>query len=439
MSKLFLFITMLCVSLCSVRVHAQESGGRVITIEEMFSLADRNSKMLRPFSTMTEEAAESVKTAKSSRLPDVDASISASFLGNGVLLDRDFSNSTKAPMPHFGNNFALEVSQVIYAGGVVNSGIEISKLKEKMAVLLLEGERDKLRFMLVGYYLDLFKQNNLLRVYEQNIELTRRVIVDIKAKNSEGIALANDITRYELQLSNLELTRTQIFNSITILNHDLVTILGLPAGTRIVPDATLVSRLMPLDGSEYWIDQTLRHSLALRQSSLAVEINKQQERVTQSDLLPKIAFFASNHFDGPITIEVPPIDKNFNYWYVGVGVKYNFSSLYKSNKSVKRDRLTTRRAMQQYDDMKEQTGLAVRAGYIRYMEAHEQLNSQVKNVELANQNYAIVNNRYKNEVALITDMLDASAAKLSAEQQLVNARINIIFHYYKLLYLSGTL
>ena len=63
----------------------------------------------------------------------------------------------------------------------------------------------------------------------------------------------------------------------------------------------------------------------------------------------------------------------------------------------------------------------------------------MKNVELARQNYVVVYNRYKNGVALIADMLDASVAKLSAEQQLVNARVNIIFHYYKLHYISGTL
>ncbi len=432
MNKLFLFIAIFCMSLCTVCVYAQDTGGRIITIEEMFSLVDRNAKGLRPFSTRIEEAVQDVKTAKSARLPDIDVSISTSFLGNGVLLDRDFSNSTKAPMPHFGNNFALEVSQVIYAGGVVNRGIEIGKLQEQMTGFSLESEREKLRFMLVGYYLDLFKQKNLLRVYEQNIALTHQVLADIKAKHTEGVALGNDVTRYELQLSNLELTYTQIRNVITILNNNLVTILGLPNGTSVEPDTTLVSRFMPLDDVGYWTGQALRHSLPLRQS-------KQQEQVTRSDLLPKIAFFASNHFDGPITIEVPPIDKNFNYWYVGVGIKYNIASLYKSNKSLKRSRLATHRALQQYDDVKEQMELAVKADHVRYVEAHEQLHAQIKNVELANQNYVIVNNRYKNDMALITDMLDASAAKLSAEQQLVNTRINIIFHYYKLLYVSGTL
>ena len=45
--------------------------------------------------------------------------------------------------------------------------------------------------------------------------------------------------------------------------------------------------------------------------------------------------------------------------------------------------------------------------------------------------------RYSADMALITDMLDAANSKLDAEQQLVNARINIIYYYYKLLFTSG--
>ena len=51
--------------------------------------------------------------------------------------------------------------------------------------------------------------------------------------------------------------------------------------------------------------------------------------------LPKIALVAGEHLDGPITIEVPVLDNNFNYWYVGVGIKYNLSSLFKNNKKVR--------------------------------------------------------------------------------------------------------
>lgn len=439
MSKFTLFIMMLCASLCSMGTYAQERARQVMSIDELFSLADRNSKSLRPYATGIEEAREGIRVAKNARLPEIDASLSFSYLGDGRMMDRDFSNGFNAPMPHYGNNFAIEASQAIYTGGAVSNGIALARLQEENAGLSLEANRDKVRFMLVGYYLDLFKQQNRLQVYEKNIEQTRQVLKDLRAKEGEGIVLKNDITRYELLLSNLELTHTQIRNGITILNNHLTTTLGLPADIRIVPDTTILSRVLPVEDDASWATVAYTNSPALKQMSLALQMTRHQDNIIRSERIPKIALFAGNRFDGPIIIEVPPINKNFNYWYIGVGVKYNFASLYKSNKSVSRSKYTMRRTQEQYEDVKEQTELAVKADHVKYLESYVELNTQQKSVELANQNYAVISNRYKNDMALITDMLDASNSKLAAELQLVNAQINIVFNYYKLLYISGTL
>jgi outer membrane protein TolC len=177
----------------------------------------------------------------------------------------------------------------------------------------------------------------------------------------------------------------------------------------------------------------------LKQLSLAVQINEHQDKIIRSERLPQVALVAANYLDAPVIIEVPPINKNFNYWYVGVGVKYRFSSFYKTSKSVSKNKFAIQRTTEQYDDAKEQIELTVRADYIRYLEAYGQLSTQLKSVELACQNYSVVSNRYKNDMALITDMLDASNAKLAAEVQLSNAQINIVFDYFKLLYISGTI
>lgn len=439
MSKFTLFITALCVSLCPMGTYAQEVVRQVLSINEMFALADQNSKSLRPYATGIDEAREGVRVAKNARLPEIDASLSFSYLGDGRMMDRDFSNGFNAPMPHFGNNFAIEASQAIYTGGAVSSGIAIARLQEENANLSLEANRNKVRFMLVGYYLDLFKQQNQLRVYEKNIGQTRQVLRDLRAKEEEGIVLKNDITRYELLLSNLELTHTQIRNGITILNQNLTTTLGLSANIAIAPDTTILTQVLPIEDKESWTTTASANSPQLKQMSLALQMTKHQDKIIRSERIPKIALFAGNRFDGPVIIEVPPINKNFNYWYVGVGVKYNFSSLYKSNKSVSRSKFTLQRTMEQYEDAQEQTELAVKAGHVKYLESYVELSTQQKSVELANQNYAVIRNRYKNEMALITDMLDASNSKLAAELQLVNAQINIVFNYYKLLYISGTL
>ena len=157
MSKFLLFIMAFCASLCPLGSYAQNGVRRVISMDEMFELADQNSKSLRPFVTGIAEAKEGVKVAKNAKLPEIEASLSFSYLGNGRMMDRDFSNGFKAPIPHYGNNLAIEATQVVYAGGAIRNGIEIANLREELAGLDLENNRDKIRFMLVGYYLDLFK------------------------------------------------------------------------------------------------------------------------------------------------------------------------------------------------------------------------------------------------------------------------------------------
>lgn len=82
---------------------------------------------------------------------------------------------------------------------------------------------------------------------------------------------------------------------------------------------------------------------------------------------------------------------------------------------------------------------AVEAGYVDFMTSFSDLRTQEKSVELADQNYAVVKNRYENDLALLTDMLDASNMKLSADLALENARINVVYSYYKMKYLSHTL
>lgn len=58
---------------------------------------------------------------------------------------------------------------------------------------------------------------------------------------------------------------------------------------------------------------------------------------------------------------------------------------------------------------------------------------------LAQQNYEVVNNRYLNQLALITDMIDASNTKLDAELNEADAYINIAYAYYKMKYIAGQL
>ena len=209
--------------LCGHGLYAQDNNRRMLGIDEMFRLADENSSSIKSYSTGKDAAAMALKSAKAQRLPDINASLSASYLGDGNLWDRDFSNGQTISMPHFGNNFALQASMTVYAGGAINSGIALAELGEQMATLDWQKNRQDIRFILTGYYLNLFKLNNQAEVLEKNIELTKLVIKNMVARRKQGSALKNDITRYELQLENQKLQLTKVNDAKKIMNHQLVT------------------------------------------------------------------------------------------------------------------------------------------------------------------------------------------------------------------------
>lgn len=432
-----LVITSLVVS--PAMLSGQSRQVKTITIEEMFDLAESNSRSIKVFNLTEKEAEQAIKVAQNAKLPSIEVSLSGSFLGNGWIADRNFSNGQKAAMPHWGNNFALEASQVVYAGGAISSSIEIARLQHLSARLDVEKNRQNVRFLLVGNYLQMYKLYNQKEVYKKNIEQTEKLVSDIRAKQEEGLALKNDITRYELQLKSLELALTQLENDIIIINNHLVSTLCLPEETIIMVDSCLPERLPTIQSYSDWLDIAEGSLPVLQQAQIGIEQSKKNETLVKSERLPSVALFAANHLDGPITIEVPPINKNFNYWYAGISIKYNLASIYKSGRKMNLAKLSTQKATESKLLLRENTHTEIKAAHVRFIESFTIYDTQIKSLELATQNYNTVSNRYLNDLALITDMLDAANSKLSAELQVANARINILFNYYRLKQASGDL
>ena len=417
-----------------------------MTISQLFQKVEDNSKSLRTSLSGVEAAHLGIEAAKSKKLPDLDASLSFSYIGNALITDRNFSNVHGLKSPHVGNNFAFQAQQVVYAGGAINAGIKLAELGKQQAEVGVKLTRQQIRFIALGQYLDLYKIDNRIKVYEKNIELTRQLIQDIKEKQTQGMALKNDITRYELQMESLKLGLTALRNNRSILNHQLCNTLGMNQNSQmnqgsqeiqIIPDATIADKTYGKEGEAYWQTAGTLNSPLLEQSSNAIRIAEQKEKIAKSDLLPKVAFVAADNFDGPILFELPPVDKNLNVWYVGVGVKYSLSSLFKSNKRIKQAAVETRQAKEAHAVQAEQINNNVQAAYVQYQQTYVELETQRKSVELAQQNYDVMNARYLSQLALVTDMVDASNLKLNAELSEVDARINIVYAYYRMKYVAG--
>lgn len=118
-------------------------------------------------------------------------------------------------------------------------------------------------------------------------------------------------------------------------------------------------------------------------------------------------------------------------------MKYSLGSLFKSNKKVRQAAVAARQSQEAHAVTVENINNAVQAAYTGYQQSYVELATQQKSVQLATQNYQVISERYLSQLALITDMIDASNIKLNAELQEVDARINITYAYYKIQYVAG--
>ena len=430
---------LICVFSCAVFGVSAQVTERVMTLDELYALADTQSKSVKIFEAAAEGAGQDVSVARNDRLPNIDFSASASYNGNAWVADRDFSNGQNFATPHFGNDFSIEASQVVFAGGSVHNNIRALELQKQIAEWDLAEHRQEVYFLLTGYYLDLYKYRNLLVVYDRNMAQTLEVIDDMHAREAAGVALDNDITRYEVQYQNLCYRRTELVSSIDICNDRLVTMLDLPPQTEILPDTTLLTLRLQRPVEAEFQDRAAESSPLLNRSRLTVDLFNRRKKVVRAGYMPQISVIVGDNLYGPITWEIPTLDNNINIWYVGIGLKFSLGNLYKVPRKMARVRTSVAQAQTRLASDEERVTLNVRAAYVRYEDSFELLKTQEKSLQLARENYEVISNRYANDLVLVTDLVDAYNLRLAAEVQYVNAQINVIYNYCKLLYETGTL
>lgn len=421
----------------------QEQAGAIsdtlrLTLTDVFTRIENENQTMSMLRTAQEAAEEGIKSAKNARYPEINAELNVSYIGDSFLTDRNFSNYTKAPSPHFGNGFTLEAQQVVYAGGAVNAAVKMAEHEGHMSEAVISKSRQGLRLMAAGEYLDLFRTDNSIKVYKENIALTTKLIEEINARREQGLALAADVTRYELRLEMLKLDLVRLQNTREIMNYRLVNSLGLPEGT-VISSILGDDEDMRDRSRQNWQEIAADASPEMKVSGIKADMALTRQKLVRSERLPKIAVVAYENLNGPITFEIPPIDKNLNIWYVGLGIRYNFSSLYKSGHKLKQAAIEVRQAEQVKNVTEENLRNDVQKAYADYMQSYVELETSEKSLQLADENYERIHDRYMEQLVLVTDMLDAFNMKLDAELGVSAANAEIQYRLCCLRYAAGIL
>jgi Outer membrane protein len=418
--------------------YSQELVPYNLSLVQAIEMGLQNHQQLKVAQAQVQAGEQQVVVSKLQQLPTVSFSANASYLGDALLLNTDWSKLQTVDMPHFGNSFALQASQVLYKGGVIRKSIEMSELQQQLAELNLTSNEQDIKFLIISNYLDICKLINQLQVLEQNKTLAEQLLGNIAKMYEENMVTRNEVIRAELQIKNLNQTILTMQNNHAILSNQLSYALGLPYNVIIIPVDNIEPKAAEISQTDY-INLAQELHPALRLAEKNVEIAEKNLSITKANQFPTISLFGGYNMQRPLTSTTPVMDLYNNAWQAGVSLSYNIDNLFKSKSKVNLSKMQAHTTQAALTHTQQNIEAGVNAAFLKYREAGQQVVLMDESKQLANENYEIVRAKYLNQLAITAEMTDASNAKLVAELEYANAAISSLFQYYNLLKATGKL
>ena len=407
-----------------------------LTVDNLFNFGKENSLQLKGDKLSVDRALQDVNYSRNLRLPEISVNAAAGYIGQPIVFNQGLASPTYPEVPHWSQNYGVQISQPIYQGGKLNLGIKKSQIQKEIEVMMITSDWNNIKLQLLEQYLILFNLYKQRDVLERDIEEAKSRQRDIHNMYKEGLVTSNDEIRGNLQLTQRRLDLDVTKDNIRMTSLRLDVLLGIDQNYLIMPDTLIMAvAQQPLCEISDYI--TMANSLypEIQIAGLQNKICEVDVKLAKAEYLPNISLSANYTLARPLTSSME--DKFAHNWNIGVDISFPVSSFYRRSHNVRIRELDMNIRQNEMERLRQTLTVLVNQNYTE----HQQARNQVKTLELAVQeakeNYRVVRNRYMNQLSILTDLLDAETVLLDTELQLTNAKVNVIFTYYKLMQACG--
>lgn len=408
-----------------------------LSIEQLFERGMKHSLPIEADRLQESMAREAAQTARRDLLPDIEVGLRGAFVGQPVVWQHGLSDATRPETPHWSQNYAVDFTQPLYEGGRLKYAVRRADLQRRIAALQTATDQADLKLNLLDHYLELFSLYKQHLVLRRNIDESERRLVDIRRMKREGLITNNDVLRSEMQLTDNRLALQQTENDISLVSRQLDILLGLDENLLLRPDTTLLYKTYSLDTADGYIAQAYAADPAMLLLKQQTRLAQNDVRLTRAERLPRLSLYASNTLARPLSRTMD--DLYNNTWNIGLSLSYPLSALYRTKNRLNAARLAVELRRNAEAQKEQEIRLTVHSAYLHHREAVERVEALKLSVRQAEENYRIMRNRYLNQLAILTDLLDADNLRLNAELQLTTARTQVIRTYYELQRAAGKL
>jgi outer membrane protein TolC len=438
--KRFFYYSLLLMLAAPAAALAQ---GKPLTLGEAIKLGLENSSALKADDARLASAEARYGITRSLALPSVKAIAGYTKLSDidPFMIQVSPNSEPVTLFPVITNNYMtrLSVNQNVFTGFRLKYGLQSSMYV--MEALKLDKEKDKADVVIniVNAYYNLYKAMRSQRVIHESLLQSGERVKMLQSMENAGTATHNDVLRTELLQSNIELTEADVNSNVEIASFNFKLMLGLPDSASVTIDTSLAAGSHNTQQLKDYMSAALNGRPELKAIDLREKAAETNVDLVKGNYYPQVSVGANYYYSNPNPRYIPPREEFKGTWDLGINLVWDISSLYTNKKQIAEQKANVEVISAQEVAISDAVKMEVNQAYLSYTNSLEKVQVAHKAAAQADENYRVTLSRFNNNIALLTDLLDADVLQLQAHMSEASTQADAEVAYHKLLKAIGTI
>ena len=385
-----------------------------------------------------------LSTSKNSRLPDVSASLGQNFsFGRGLTAQNTYTNTNTSS-----TSLQLGASLPLFTGFEIPNQIKLSKLNLEAATADLEKAKNDIRMQVAQAYVQILYDMEIADVAHRQIAIDSAQVARLQAFVDNGKASEAELSQQKATMANSKLTATQADNNLKLELLALSQLLELPSpeGFAVVrPNPDELAKLM-LQDKLITPDDIYAEALGVKPEILSQQLKlkgtEHSIKIAQAGHYPTLSlsgglgtnYYTTSGFkaDG----FGKQLENNFSQ-YIGLNLSVPIFSRFQTRNRIRSARIDQANQQLQLDNTKKTLYKEIQQVYYNAQNAQSKEKSSAEAVQSSKDAFQLMQAKYENGKANITEFNESKNNYLKSESDLVQARYENLYQHALLEFYRG--
>ncbi|RKR82028.1 outer membrane protein TolC [Mucilaginibacter gracilis] len=327
----------------------------------------------------------------------------------------------------YNTNSVAELDQTIFDQTLL-TGLKANKYSRQQADLNIKKNEETVIYNIGNDYYQTYVYREQLRLLRSNLEIYYKQMKISQLQVQKGISLQKDLDRVTVNYNNAVSQIRVAESNLTLARNQLKYDMGFPISTELPVDTVAQENLAnpPVTNVE-----ATRFSPENRTDYQLSEINSQLLNIDQKRIkagaLPTLTGYAKYGEYGYGTTIGPAFNHLNPYSAIGLKLSILLFNFYKRNAQYNQAKYKSMNALENLKLDSGKYALEYQSAITKLVKAQSNLESDKRNIELAESVFMTTDLQYKKGVTDLTDWLDARTSVKDAQ----NNYLNSLYTFYQ--------